>query len=214
MTNIKYPLHSFFEDVLKMKYCSGSYNFSEHEKEITSLLIKNGFNETSIVLTTEEKIEMIENNNISRINNGEFISQPRGKNNSPDFAVKCNNKIYLIECKSVNKGHCPIYNGGLPKDNYIYILSSNKYNETTFFYGKNVVTQEMRILYDEYLSKIYEIENILIKKLNDLGEKNPLGISYYVRDMYSHKGKSRKTDYFRHKERVRFEKNVFDSVRQ
>lgn len=200
-------------DILNLSYKSGSYSESEHEKSIENLIIAYGFKLNKSKISEKERDEALKTNKLSTLKNGEYLSQPCGKNDSPDFIVKHNDKLYFLECKSVNGGTKPMYNGGLPKDNYIYILTSNKYKETTVFLGKHVVTKKMRKLYDSYLSKIYEIEKQLVSELENLNKDNPLGISYYVRDMYCHKGKNNKTNYFKNSERKKFEQEVLNYVR-
>lgn len=200
-------------EILKMPYCSGGYTESKHEEALEKLLNKHGFKLNNSKISEKDRDESMKTNKLSCLQNNEYLSQPCGKNDSPDFIVKHNDKLYFIECKSVNSGSRPMYNGGLPKDKYIYILSSNKYKETTVFYGHHVVTEKMRKLYDEYLSKIYKIEKELVNLLENIGDANPLGISYYVRDMYTHKGKKNKTNYFRNAERYNFEQDVLNSLR-
>lgn len=206
-------MFEFMEEVLKMSYSSGGYTESKHEKSVENLLVKHGFQINNMKLSGKERDAALETGSLSKLKNGEYLSQPCGKNDSPDFIVKHKDKLYFIECKSTNSGTKPMYNGGLPKDKYIYILSSNKYKKTTVFFGNHVVTEKMRKKYKDFLTKIYEIENQLVKELENLGDNNPLGLSYYVRDMYCHKGKNNKTNYFKHKERQNFEQEVLNSMR-
>lgn len=207
-------LYNVMMDILKMKYSSGSYLDSEHENNIKNILNSHGFRSSDIKMTKKEKELALENcGESSFIDNFEYVYQPCGKNNSPDFIVKQNDKLFFLECKTIDDGDKPVYNGGLPHEKYIYIFSSGKYNETTIFYGYHVVTKKMRDVYEKYLFMIKSIEKDFVNELENLGQDNPVGISYYVRSMYSHKGKQGKTNYFKNAERKRFEREVLDSVR-
>lgn len=202
-------MYNFMTDVLNMSYFEGTYSDSKHEIEIQNLLEKNSFSRKDTSLKIKDRDFALKTGNLSSLNDLEYIYQPCGHNNNPDFIVKYNNKVYFIDAKTTMKVGCPTYNSALPKDEYIYIFSSKKYSQTTIFYGRHIVTTEMRKVYDS-LSKIYELEKMLVSELEALGDKNPLGLSYYVRDMYSHRG--HKTNYFTHEKRKDFEQDVLNSL--
>lgn len=186
----------FFEDVLKMPYLSGGYQDSPQEKEIKRLLRKYSFVE-------KPKGTVLKDN--------EYIYQPNGENNSPDFYVK-SGKLHSIECKSTKKGAKPVYNGGLPHDEYIYIFSSGKYDETTIYYGKDILPKDVRKIYDELTTKLKDIVDEFNEKLNNC-EENNRGFNYYCRNMYTQAGKAVKTNYFTHKDRNKCEQNVLNTFR-
>jgi len=117
MKRTKTNLKGFFKDVLDMKYFSGGYQNSPHESQIKNLLISRGFNEIS---KGEEP------------KSGQFVYQPHGNNKSPDFTVNDRGKIYNLECKT-SKGAKPVYNGGLPNPDYIYIFCIPAYFFGIFF---------------------------------------------------------------------------------
>ena len=121
-------------------------------------------------------------------------------------------KIYSLECKSSKKGAKPVFNGGLPDENYIYIFSSGKYNETTIFYGKDVVPPEVRKIYTKFIAKFKELVGECNDELNAC-KVNVRGFNYYCRNMFTQAGKKEKTNYFTHKDRSKCEQNVLNTFR-
>jgi hypothetical protein len=204
-------LSKFFEEILKLNFVSGGYQESEHEIAVENSLISSGFLKSKIKKITKLECELsLNGGNISGLKEGEYISQPTGKNDSPDFIVKYMGKLYFIECKSSKTTH-PTYNGGLPKEEYIYIFTSKVTNQTTIFYGKDVVSLEKREL---YLELLVELNEILHKYQNmPQWKDDSRGFDYYIRNMYTQSGGSEKTNYFTHKQRLICEQNVLNSIR-
>lgn len=188
-------LRAFFRSVLAMEYYAGGYQDSPHEKRIKELLLSHGFTEV---------------NGRANLEDGTFAYQPYGNNKNPDFLVQHRRKQYSIECKT-SKGATPVYNGGLPKSDYIYIFSSMKYNETTIYYGRDILSDDTR---KEYLELIKELRKVLDrhkKRIID-SDKYVRGFSFYIRNMYTQQGRANKTDYFQHADRKKCESNVLNSV--
>lgn len=188
---------NFFKDVLTLPYLKGGYEDSPQETKIKELLDKHNFSEVS---------------KGSPMTPGQYIYQPNGNNKSPDFIVNDNGKIYQLECKSVNKGVKPIYNGGLPREDYIYIFCSGKYNKTTIYLGKDIVPNEVRDIYERLLKEL----NIVLDKYKDEFincKANDRGFGYFLRHMYIQAGKAEKTNYFSHKDRNICEQNVLNTFR-
>jgi hypothetical protein len=188
---------NFFKDVLNLGYLKGGYEDSPQESKIKELLGKHNY---------------VEVPKGSTLRYGQFIYQPNGNNNSPDFIVNDLGKVYSLECKSVKKGAKPVYNGGLPKVDYIYIFCSGKYDQTTIYYGKDIVPPEVRDIYERLLKKL----NIVLDEFKQEFincEENNRGFGYFLRHMYIQAGKKQKTDYFTHKDRNKCEENVFNTFR-
>jgi len=173
-------MNDFFAECLTLPYKPNSQDNPEHENQVEALLQKHGL---------------------------EYVPQPNGIQNSPDFYVYHNDVRYSIECKS-NKGTFPVYNGGLPKPDVIYIFSSAKYNETTVFNANDVVTPSKRKLYDALLSKYEEV----LTEMRQLPEwsDDTRGFDFYMRAMYTQSGGGVKTNYFTHQDRAMCEKNVLE----
>jgi len=204
-------LNQFFKEILELNFVSGGYQVSEHEVSVENTLISNGFLKSKIKKITKLQLKKALNGgDIPELKEGEYISQPTGKNSSPDFIVRYNGKLYFIECKSSNKTY-PVYNGGLPGEEYIYIFTSKETNETTIFYGKDVLKSEKRELYSKLL---VELNQILHKYQNmPKWEDKSRGFDYYIRNMYTQNGSAEKTNSFKHEGRLICEQNVLNSIR-
>lgn len=178
LTNIE--IQNFWKEVLSLPYQSNTQDNPLHENQVKELLVKYG------VL---------------------FIHQPNGSQRAPDFKVFFNNKsIVDIECKS-SKQVYPTYNGGLPKEDTIYIFTSSKYNSTTIFFGKDVVNKTKRKLYSNL---VQDLNSILKNYRNKEEWKTDVrGFDFYVRNMYTQSGKG-KIDYFKHAERIKCEQSILN----
>lgn len=193
-----------------MKYTGGS---DVHQYSVEKLLQENGFTHSVNLfygsISKKERDAALSGGSLDSLQNGEYISQPCGSQESPDFIVKYNDKIYFIECKSSEKTG-PTWNSCYPQINYIYIFTSKKYNETTIFRGEDVLFDEKRKLYTELLNK----QNLILEEFrkNPIWQKDSRGFDYYTRDMYTQSGTSDKTDYFKHADRKMCEQNVLNSL--
>lgn len=197
-----------------MPYYPNPQALPEHEEAVKKALIQFNFIKIPMPNTSNGVVkardQWMGGGDHSNIPNNSFIEQPCGSHASPDFIVKANNKLYFIECKS-SKGYSPTYNGGLPKNGYIYILCSEKLNATTIFLAQDVVHVNMRVLYNAMLN---EINDIVVKyskqfKLVDVFSR---GFNFYMRAMYTQSGPSSNTNYFTHNDRAKCEQNVIDFV--
>ena len=207
---MKSNLHAFFKDAMKMEFAAGGYQHSDHENETENILQKNGFKKSSLKkITKKQRDKALAGGDIPLLREGEYIAQPTGKNDSPDFIVRYNGKLYFLECKS-SKGLQPTYNGGRPKERYIYIFTSRSVNKTTIYYGRDVLNNEVRDLYDEFLLKNKENYKVFKSKLALVD--NSRGFDYYERHMYTQSGGAEFTDYFTHKDRKLCETNVLNSI--
>ena len=207
---MKPNLHAFFKDAMKMEFAAGGYQHSDHENETENILQKNGFTKSYLKkITKKQRDKALAGGDIPLLREGEYIAQPTNKNDSPDFIVRYKGKLYFLECKS-SKGLHPTYNGGRPKERYIYIFTSRNVNKTTIYYGRDVLNNEVRDLYDEFLLKNKENYKVFKSKLALVD--NSRGFDYYERHMYTQSGGAEFTDYFTHKDRKLCETNVLNSI--
>ena len=207
---MKPNLHAFFKDAMKMEFAAGGYQHSDHENETENILQKNGFKKSSLKkITKKQRDKALAGGDIPLLREGEYIAQPTNKNDSPDFIVRYKGKLYFLECKS-SKGLHPTYNGGRPKEGYIYIFTSRNVNKTTIYYGRDVLKDEVRNLYDELLRK--NEENYKWFKSQLALVDNSRGFDYYERHMYTQSGGAEFTNYFTHKDRKLCESNVLNSI--
>ena len=174
-------LKEFFKDCLNLPYKSNSQDNPEHENQVEELLVKHDLN---------------------------YISQPNGIQQSPDFRIFHESKVIDLECKS-SKQAFPLYNSGLPKPGVIYVFSSKKYDSTTIYFADDVVTDKKRELYD---ALNVEYKKILHEFQCKEGWDDSRGFDFYMRAMYSQKGGAHKTEYFMHSDRMKCEQHVLDEI--
>jgi len=228
-------------EILEMPYhknysaVSGAvHNIAKHEDAVEQVFIKNGLIKTKmpkIPVATGEFYKVgpkkgtpktkdlnrkdirdrwVKGIDTEYMLDNSYISQPTGKNDSPDFIVKVNGRIFMVECKSAS-GATPIYNSSYAKENYIYVLTSEKYNATTVFLGQHVVPENAEKIYDEIHNAIKECIKPFLPKLKEADDNNR-GLSFYPRDMYTLSGTKEKTDFFIHKSRSVAENEVREFV--
>jgi len=193
-----------------------AHNTASHEEAVARVLTSKGYREHTIKLKESKKtrdrwLNKDYDEQYCKMKEDTFISQPCGKNDSPDFIVKDDKgRLFFLESKSAKKG-TPMYNSGVPKGKYIYILTSGKHNATTAYLGGDCLPEKAKILIEKHISQAREADSELEKELSKLTE---YGISYYTRPMIQHKGKQEKTDYFQNKNRVVNEQNVLKFIEQ
>lgn len=200
-----YKMKKIIEDILNLPYNSNSQDNPLHELSVKDVFLNNGLNEYK----KEKKIpkKQFKKLLIQILKNGQFVHQPLGSQNSPDFVLKLNNKLYFFECKS-SKTFYPTYNSGLPSEETIYIFSSVRYNKTTVYYGSDVISSEKRML---FLSLTNELKETL-KKFKNIPswKEDSRGFDFYIRNMYTQSGGCLKTNYFNHEDRFKCERRVLD----
>lgn len=120
-------------------------------------------------------------NNILVKNNIKFYYQPNGIQKFPDF--------YLIdydlnlECKSSHNTK-PMWNCSYPKLESLYVISSKKLNKTIVMFGKEIVTQDVIDIYEEYQQKHKELVMNLNEKLLNL-DNNKYKMKIFARNMFT-----------------------------
>jgi len=212
---------NIFESLRDMPYfrnyqaVSGSvHNVSSHEDAVEDVLVTNGlasgnFKEAASKSGFSNAIVfrdvLLQGELIDSIPDNTYYSQPTGTHNSPDFIFKVEGQLYFLECKS-GKGTAPMYNGGLPKENYIYHFVSQN-NGATMYMGEDIVNEAQRKL-------ITEFEEECAKKVQEFNEKlkeldtQKRGLQYYQRHMWQQAGGKEFTNYFTHETRELCESKV------
>lgn len=200
-------MKAIINDLLDLPYTPNQYGQALHEDKIEEVFVSHGFTKNDMRIRTAVRDELLadEDADLDGLENGEYISQPCGENNSPDFIVKENNKLYFFEAKS-SAGTFPTYNGGLPKERYIYVFSSGKTNETTVFFGGDVLEDTKRGLLNDLTEELWGI----VKKYQALPEwdNDSRGFDFYMRAMYTQSGGNQKKNYFTHADRQEAEARV------
>lgn len=149
----------------------------------------------------------------SNMPKGSYITQPAGSQGFPDVLVRdFDGRFLAFECKSIQGGVCPMWNDSLPKPNAIYILNSGKYNETTIFLGRDVISTEEQEVMNEQEKLIEQIVNQYKVKLSSLDKFNRGWLQKSRRQHFQYGGNT-KVDYFKHIDRMKCENNVLDFVK-
>jgi hypothetical protein len=145
---------------------------------------------------------------------GCFIKQPAGSQGFPDILVKdFDDRLIALECKSVGKSAtCPMWNDSIPRPDSIYILNSGKYNETTVFLGRDVITNEERALMDTQSTEMNAVAVKYQAMLQKIDKYNR-GWVQKSRKQHFQQGGGAKTNYFTHKDRAQCEENVLNFVK-
>ena len=210
-------MKDIIKDILEMPYyrnyaaCSGKvHNVANHENAVEDILVNHGLSAVERKVTKAERDAWLDGET-DDVEDNTYISQPCGTHNSPDFIIKQSDKLYFVECKSVKKGGTPVYNSGLPKEKYIYVFSSKKYDETTVYLGRDVAGDTIAMLLEQANQEIKARCNEVTQQLRAMGE-NTHGLGIYARPMYQHYGSNEKKDYFKTSRREELEQNVLDFV--
>ena len=212
---MKSSMRQIFEALLAMPYyrnhqaSSGAvHNIKKHEDAVKGILIKHGLSEVDDHSTKgfrKKRDLWLQDASKCDMKDGTFISQPCGTHDSPDFIVKVGGRLEFLECKSVKgASKAPMYNSGIPKGEYIYVFTAERYDKTTIYFGRDVCPPED-----------YELMQKLIREHHALDEKynkqfiNQSGIRHYTRPMIKHVGGF---DYFTNSSRTQIEEGVLNAV--
>ena len=184
------------------------HNFACHEEAIEDVLCSNGFTKVAFDIYSKQIMKgWIEDVSDCPMEVGAFISQPCGIHDSPDFIVRVStDEVIGLEAKS-SRGTCPLYNSGGIKPNYLYVFCSEIMNQTTIYWGRDIITVEQQVIIDELIKQQRDLEKIANERLREIDIKHR-GISYYTRPMIGQSGGREYTSYFNHANRQLCEENV------
>jgi len=203
-------MEKIVRELMDMPFTKNQYGKASHEDAIEQIFIQNNLVLNPMKISRAERDAALKGADIEGLKNSQYLSQPCGNNDSPDFIVKHNNKLYFFEAKSSSQTH-PTFNGGLPKEQYIYVFSSKKYNDTTVFLGKDAVNEVKRDLFGDLVDELWGVVNKYQEM--DAWQDDDRGFDFYMRSMFIQSGGASKTDYFKHADRKQTEKNVIEWVR-
>lgn len=205
-------MKKIMRDILNMPYyrnhqaVSGHvHNVSCHEDAVRDVFLGNNLSEIVRKVSKSQRDKWLSNPASCDMANGTFVCQPCGKNDSPDFIVKTENRAYFIECKSA-KGNtkAPMYNSGIPKEGYIYVFTAERYDRTTIYFGEDVCPPKDYIIFQKLISEHRKLDAKYNSKFN-----NNYGLRHYTRPMVTHVGGS---DYFDNPDRQKIENGVISAV--
>ena len=142
-----------------------------------------------------------------------YVYQPNGSQAFPDFEIPSRWGTIKLECKP-SQGAAPMYNSGRPHADGLYIFTSKNslpkvkgIEDTTIFFGDDVLTLEKREIYDRML---LEMKDVLLRYQAKPEWQDSRGFDFYLREMYTQSGGAEYTNYFTHKDRKQCEQNVFN----
>lgn len=157
-------------EIEQMNYASNCFTDKKHEGNVEDILKNNGFIKTTSKLET---------------NGLYYIPQPNGAQAPPDFRIFANDEQLDIECKSCKQGYKPMWNASYPKEDMAYVYTNKRDNNTLLFLGSEIVTPEVKEIYDEYVELNKKLHSEINQKLNRLNEtQNPYGMQVYARNMF------------------------------
>jgi hypothetical protein len=216
------PIIDIMQNILKLPYYKNSpasssavHGDSGHEQIIEQELISGGFEKGEALTKNEKKVarEWINCPNSCNRPSGTFIYQPFGQQSNPDFIVKVSDNLVLfLEAKSC-KNVCPLYNSGGVNLNYLYVFCSKKYNKTTIYFGRDIISDEKLSIIEEWRSTHKILDKKFNDKLNDNAEGHERGWHVYSRPMIMQQGGAEFTNYFTHKDRKNTEEKALKWVK-
>ena len=214
MKNRVIDMKEFYKGVTNMPYyrnyqaASGAvHNISKHEDAVEAELQRYGAVQIRKKVPKVNRDDLLAGNIESiGLQPGEYISQPCGKQASPDFIVFDGVEHHFVECKS-SKEVYPTFNSGLPNPGYVYVFCSKKTNETTIFRGDDIASDEQVALVEDFKERLQVQVDQLNESLLEI-DVNNRGFQWYTRPMYVQAGKAERKNYFGHKSRSACEERI------
>ena len=144
-----------------------------------------------------------------------FVEQPYGSQQYPDFLVWDNRRTVAIEAKCLDKGGTrPVWNGGLPREDGIYIIGSRgKTMDVTMFRGGDVLEGPDRAAMAFFIDTLRPLEEYVNSRV---AGRQPYGFHVYLRKAFGQAKKHNPDsclDWFANPDRDKLEKSVSDRVR-
>ena len=194
----------------------------EFERRIMLGLDRSGFNRLVSEDIPNEESRILRH--WARAKHGEEISnpielrshywhQPCGSQSFPDILVFSGNRLFCLEPKfSSGKHGRPMWNGGLPRQNGIYILGAYKRGDATFFMGRDLVNpDDSAMLYRSLERAKKYVEAVNARAMSE----HPYGFTAYVRNTFEQKriySQGAVLDFFDNPNRRRLEDSVIAYV--
>ena len=142
---------------------------------------------------------------------GSYALQPAGTQSYPDILVRdFEDRFHAIECKSSKSGRI-MWNDSLPFPEGIYVFSSQLYDRTTVFVGRDVITTEELLLREKMISELKEVVNKYSIQAQEIDQFSR-GWNFNFRQQNFQTAIKDKKDYFLHKDRELCEKNTLEYV--
>lgn len=168
------------------------------EDLVENKIVAEGFIRSDIVLTKAEKEAFKRHERIDRLNAGEYLSQPMGNNDRPDFIVYDGVLQRGVEAKSA-VGETPMFNSGFPSEFTIYVIgtATQLERQVRVIDGSQIVPKELKKLLVEATADGKARDAFWNAKIEALGpDLNPFGMRVYSRVQGAHAGGKSVTSYF------------------
>lgn len=142
----------------------------------------------------------------------QFLQQPYGSQEFPDFLVFDGSRIVCLEVKfSTSKQNKPVWNSGLPRPNGIYIFGSAGKQDLTFFRGCDVVSVEETKQLHDFFDRGLKAHQTQFNQ--DRMKNQPYGFAVYIRKAFEQKATFNEAaclDFFGNPKRRELEQAVID----
>ena len=217
-------LHQAMTDILAMPYFKNQHAQSQththgHERAVADKLVANGFTEVNRKTYPKVKKDIlkkwVETNDDTKLKTvtvgilpGSFILQPANSQSYPDILVyDFTNRYIALECKSGKGVDAPMWNDSFPLQNGIYIYASGILNETTVFFGRDVIDPQVYEERAKYQAEIQLLNDKYDVKVKEL-DHHKRGWALRSRPQNFQQGGKALANYFTHEDRAMCESNV------
>lgn len=190
MNEQKKELKKLVDELLNLDYKSNTFLNKNHEINIKAFLLSHDFKEVKKIANKSKKkdIQTLEWRSFKSLSYNDnfknekwFIEQPFGSQQSPDFIICINGLILFLECKSSENDKIT-WNSGIPRNNFLYVFTSKKFNYSTLFFGQSTEILEKNPFfekdYDDFDRRYKEEMSNIFDKMFDTDN-----FSFYMRRM-------------------------------
>jgi hypothetical protein len=106
-------------------------------------------------------------------------------------------------------GFKPMWNASYPKDNMVYVYTNKSDNDTVLFLGSEIITPDVKQIYEEYIKLNKKLHHDINEKLNALNEVQiPYGMQVYARNMFV------QTKHLKKQNKQLFKQNVINKLKK
>ena len=180
----KNKLFELFTELRTMPYVGGA---KIHEGAVEKILVKHGLKSTRAAASRKAKKGQ-ETKAIKKwVAQGNFpdwhyIYQPHGKQAAPDFMIFYKGKKIELECKSSEEGKIS-WNSGFPTPGRMYLYSSLKHQQSTYFMGDDWITRQEYKLLQEAKKELKKMTKGWNKRFKE--EIPDCNLYLYFREMWT-----------------------------
>ncbi len=123
--------------------------------------------------------------------NNSYIAQPFNTQSYPDIIVLENDVALAVELKKTASTFVPVWNGGAPKRNSVYVHAVMKSNDITFFMGQDKLEHAQYLFMEDTHRLVKDFVKDRNKKM-EVMFTNEFSFKYYPRKAIN---QTKKTDF-------------------